>query len=484
VASREGRSARGLPEEVDPLNEGPREGSGGAAAGRRERIAFVTGKLAEPSLRSLLERLAPEAGFEYEVVALNIAVAALMTAEWAARRLELPRGIDRAIFPGFLGGDVEVLRRTLGVSVELGPRDLRDLPRSFGREARDLEDYGAHDIEIIAEVNHVPRMSMAEVLAAARAYRESGADVIDLGCDPGGPFRGIADMVRALRGEGFRVSVDSLDPAEFGPAVKAGAELVLSVNASNLEAARDLGCEVVVIPDRPSSLDGLDRSLEKLSAWGVKHRIDPVLEPIGFGFAASLARYARARELFPEAAMMMGTGNITELTGADSAPINVVLLGFCEEMGIRSVLTTEVIHWARTSVRELDLARRLVHFAVKHGRLPKHVEPGLHLLRDESLRRHGRAEIERLAAEIRDRNFRIFAEDGAIHVISSEVRLEGRDPFELFPRLGVTDASHAFYLGYEMAKAVTALTLGKSYTQDEALRWGFLTREETSHRRE
>lgn len=484
MAPRKGRTARGLPQEVDPLKEDPPEGQSGTGAARRERIAFITGKLAEPSLRSLLERLAPEAGFEYEVVALNIAVAALMTAEWAARRLRLPDRIDRAIFPGFLGGDLEVLRRTLAVPVQLGPRDLRDLPRSFGKEARDLEDYGAHDIEIIAEVNHVPRLSAEEVLAAARAYRESGADVIDLGCDPGGPFRGIADRVRALRDEGFRVSVDTLDPAEFVPAVAAGAELVLSVNASNLEAARDLGCEVVVIPDRPSSLDGLERSMEKLSGWGVKHRIDPVLEPMGFGFAASLARYARARELFPRVEMMMGTGNITELTGADSAPINVILLGFCQELAIRSVLTTEVIHWARTSVRELDLARRLVHFAVKHRRLPKHVEPGLHLLRDEALRRHGKAELERLAAEIRDRNFRIFAEDGTIHVISSEGHLEGRDPFELFPRLGVSDASHAFYLGYEMAKAVTALTLGKSYTQDEALRWGFLTREEPTHRRQ
>jgi hypothetical protein len=42
------------------------------------------------------------------------------------------------------------------------------------------------------------------------------------------------------------------------------------------------------------------------------------------------------------------------------------------------------------------------------------------------------------------------------------------------------DPSHAFYLGYEMAKAVTALTLGKNYTQDQALRWGFLSVPETS----
>ena len=37
------------------------------------------------------------------------------------------------------------------------------------------------------------------------------------------------------------------------------------------------------------------------------------------------------------------------------------------------------------------------------------------------------------------------------------------------------DSSHAFYLGYELAKALTALTLGKNYVQDQALQWGFLT---------
>ena len=44
------------------------------------------------------------------------------------------------------------------------------------------------------------------------------------------------------------------------------------------------------------------------------------------------------------------------------------------------------------------------------------------------------------------------------------------------------DPSHAFYLGYEMGKALTALTLGKQYRQDEALDWGHLTIREISHR--
>jgi len=43
------------------------------------------------------------------------------------------------------------------------------------------------------------------------------------------------------------------------------------------------------------------------------------------------------------------------------------------------------------------------------------------------------------------------------------------------------DPSHAFYLGYEMAKAVTALSLDKDYRQDQALDWGHLTRPEIAH---
>ena len=128
--------------------------------------------------------------------------------------------------------------------------------------------------------------------------------------------------------------------------------------------APDWGVEVVAIPDQPGSLDGLDQTIEFLAERGVPFRIDPILEPIGFGFAASLDRYFEVRRRYPEAAMMMGVGNLTELTDVDSAGVNTVLVGFCQELKIRSVLTTAVINWARSSVRELDLARRLVHHAV------------------------------------------------------------------------------------------------------------------------
>jgi dihydropteroate synthase-like protein len=282
----------------------------------------------------------------------------------------------------------------------------------------------------------------------------------------------------------MRVSVDSYNADEIAPAVKAGAELVLSVNSASLSAARDWGCEVVAVPDVPDGLQGLDHVVERLTNWGIPFRIDPILEPIGFGFAASLDRYCQVRRRYPQAEMMMGVGNLTELTDVDSAGINVLLLGFCQELGIRSVLTTEVINWARSSVRELDLARRLVYHAVKQHVLPKRVEPRLVLLRDDKLREHGEETLQRLARQITDPNFRLFAERGAIHVLNDKMRLQGSDPFELFREMikrEAIDPAHAFYLGYEMAKAVTALTLGKNYTQDQALNWGFLTKSEQPH---
>lgn len=444
-----------------------------------QRIAFITGKLAAPALRETVERLNSEADFEYEVIVLNIAVAALMTTGWVARKLQLPRGVTRVILPGYVSGDLQEVQDRTSANVERGPKDLRAIPELFG--AASDSDYGDFDIEIVAEINHVPQLSASEVLAVATRYRDDGADIIDLGCNPDGNYAQIGERTTLLREAGFRVSVDSLQPREITDAVAAGAELVLSVNGSNIDVAQDLDCEVVVIPDAPSSLDGLEASISKLESWRVPYRIDPVIEPIAFGFAKSLGRYLEVRKRYPNAEILMGVGNLTELTDADSAAINVALLGFCQEISILSVLTTEVVHWAHSCVRELDLARRLVHFALRNGCLPKHLEPRLHLLRDDTLREYGERFFTDLSAEIKDHNFRIFAERERIHVLSAGLHVQGRDPFELFEQLSVKDPSHAFYLGYEMAKAVTALTLGKNYVQDEALKWGFLTREEESH---
>ena len=452
----------------------------------RPQIHFVTGRLAEPALREVLAELAPRTEFEYTLDVLGITVAALMTPDWIAARIRPPEGTTRVLVPGYCEGDLSPIAAAAGVLVERGPRDLRRLPEFFG-QGPPPTDYGAYDIQIIAEINHCPRLSLAEILAEAKSLAADGADLIDVGCDPRGPWSGAGETVRALRDAGHRVSIDSLDPREIEPAVRAGAELVLSVNATNRHAAADWGCEVVVVPDVLEDLGGLEETVTMLAEAGVRLRIDPVLEPIGLGFAASLARYFEFRRRFPDAEMLMGVANLTELTDVDSAGANVLLLALCEELGIRSVLTTQVINWARSSVRECDLARRLVYHAVRHRTLPKHVEPRLVTLRGPEPVRQGAETLDRLAAEIKDSNYRVFAEDERVHLVSAGIHLADADPFVVFEQLLATrprnlDAAHAFYLGYEMAKAATALTLSKDYRQDEALDWGYLTRPDRSHR--
>jgi dihydropteroate synthase-like protein len=282
--------------------------------------------------------------------------------------------------------------------------------------------------------------------------------------------------VKLLRDTGLRVSVDSMNVTEIAAAAKAGAELVLSVNASNRATAVDWGIEVVAVPDSPTDLGGLDDTINTLTKTGVPFRIDPILEPIGFGFASSLGRFLEVRRRYADAAIFMGVGNLTELTDVDSAGVNVVLAGFCEEVGVRSVLTTEVINWCSSCVRELAAARRLVFHAIRERVLPKRLEPDLVMLRDPKVPEMGEEALRELAERITDRNYRLFAERGEVHVINGSMHLRGTDPLELFAEVlrrdEKMDSAHAFYLGYELAKAATALTLGKAYSQDQELRWG------------
>jgi len=444
-------------------------------------VLFVTGKLAEPALRRVVGELAERGGFTFSIAVMPISVAALAPTNWIATHLPTPINVDRAILPGMCRGDLDVLTTAWpGVHIERGPGDLRDLPEFFGAN-RLPDSYGEFDIEILAEINHAPRLSIDDILTLARRYRASGADVIDLGCDPDLVWSDVGVAVRALRNEDFRVSIDTFNVTEAAAGAKAGAELILSVNSSNRAAAADWGCAVVAVPDVVDTLEGLDATVELLMQKGVRFRLDPILSPIGFGFASSLVRYAETRRRYPDFEILMGIGNITELTDVDSAGVNVVLCAYCQDLGIRSVLTTEVINWCRSCVREIDLARRLVKYAVSQRMLPKRVEPNLLMLRDPKIREHGDQALAELAQSIGDRNYRIFAERGLIHVLARDLHLTGDDPFQIFHAMAkqnAIDPAHAFYLGYEMAKALTALTLGKNYTQDQALRWGLATREE------
>ena len=438
-----------------------------------ERLLFVTGKLAAPALHDTLGRA--ELPFDYDVAVMKITVAALMTTDWIAKRLEVPDAVTRIMIPGLCEGDVEVIGERFGIPAEKGPNDLKALPRWFGQEDT-RESYGDRDIRVFAEINHVPRLTRAEIIGIAGYYRAAGADVIDLGLSLGRDWLGEGpDVIAELRADGFELSIDTLDPDEIRMADAAGVGYVLSLNSTNRHLAEELRATPVLIPDTPEDLDSLDATIAHLEDLRKPYLVDPIIEPIASGFAASLGRYLDVRRRHPDAEMFMGIGNLTELTEADTSGVTAVLIGFCQELGIRNVLTTEVINWARGAVQEAVIASQLMHFAIARGTTPKHVDGRLLTVKDAELRPYAEAELQELHAQVTDPNFRIFADADWIYVFNADLFVKGTDFNEIFDQLGVDEATHAFYLGKELMKATIARALRKNYRQESPLDWGYMT---------
>jgi dihydropteroate synthase-like protein len=434
------------------------------------RTLFITGKLAAPSLRATLEKLS----FEYEIAVLPISVAALMDTQFVAKHLANSRGCDRAIIPGLCEGDLKPIADGLGVEVERGPKSLKDIPGFFGNAAS-LTGYGAYRTKIIAEIVDAYELGLEQILEKASYFQASGADIIDLGCPVQGGFPGIGRVVKALKKRGFTVSVDSFNPEDLLNADRAGVDYALSLNSQNIEIARRLRCKVVVIPDFEKGMRSLDRNIARLEAWRVPCIIDPVLNPIGFDFAGSIESFVAVRRKYPQAEMLMGLGNLTELTDADTTGITAVMAGLVAELGINYVLTTEVVSWARGAVRELDIARRLMHYACSKKVLPKHLNDALITVKDPPFETFGEDELRAMKAQIRDRNLRIFADRNYIYVFNNKHFIKDTSIQRIFNRLKVEDASQAFYLGRELQKAQLAMQLGKKYVQESDLRWGYLS---------
>ncbi|MCX7627024.1 MAG: DUF6513 domain-containing protein [Methylophilaceae bacterium] len=435
-----------------------------------ERILFLTGKLAENSLRKVLEGMRPQ--FSYQVMPLGISVAALMTPEFIARRLPEVRDVDRILVPGLCRGDLEPLQAKYGVPVERGPEDLKDIPQHFGYGGK-KPDLSRYVTRIFAEIVEAPNLTIDQIVARAETYRAQGAEVIDLGCLPNTPFPHMEEAIQAIKALGVQVSIDSLDAGDLLRGGRAGADYLLSLTEPTLWIADEVASIPVLIPARPGSLPSLYRAIEAMRERGRSFLADPILDPIPFGFAASIVRYYRLRNRYPEIAIMMGVGNLTELTDADTTGINALLFGIIAELRVDAVLTTSVSPHACNAVAEADAARRMMWAAREDRRLPRGYSDALLGLHDRRPFPYTAAEIAELAMQIKDPNFRIQVSAEGIHVYNRDGLYCDTDPFRLYPSLGVEDdASHAFYLGVELARAQIAWQLKKRYTQDEALKWG------------
>ena len=105
--------------------------------------------------------------------------------------------------------------------------------------------------------------------------------------------------------------------------------------------------------------------------------------------------------------------------------------------------------------------------------LPRDYTAGLLALHERKPFANSPQDIAQLAAAVRDHNYRIEVAEDGIHIFNRDLHLTAREPFALYPQLGVEgDGGHAFYLGAELARAEIAWQLGKRYAQDSGLGWG------------
>jgi dihydropteroate synthase-like protein len=439
-----------------------------------ERILFLTGRLAEKRLEKVLQEIAPTP-FDWSIFNVGVKVAALMTEPILMRRLPRPINADRVVVPGRCRTDLTRLAQEFGVPFQRGPDELKDLPTFLGRTGAAL-DLSRHALRIFAEIVDASQLSLEALLARAEALRVEGADVIDLGCLPDTPFPHLEEAVRELKSMGLDVSVDSADPDELRRGGLAGADYLLSLTERNLAIAEETGARPVLIPAQHGDLPSLYRAAEDAQKRGLSFILDPIIDPIHFGFAESLARYREVRARLPDAEMLMGTGNLTELTDADSVGVTALLLGICSELAIANVLAVHVSPHTRRTIQEHDAARRVMYAAAADYSLPRGYGRALLQVHDQKPFPYTSGEIAESSAQVKDGNYRIETAEDGIHVYNRAGHFVAQEAFALFDKLGVeTDGAHAFYLGAELTKAEIAFQLGKRYAQDEPLDWGCAT---------
>ena len=171
---------------------------------------------------------------------------------------------------------------------------------------------------------------------------------------------------------------------------------------------------------------------------------------------------------------MMGIGNLTELTEADTSGINAVLFGIAAELRRAAVLTTQVSAHARRGRARGRLGA--AHHA--RGALAAACCQGAERPADDGARQASvpptrRRRSPRSRARCATRTSACRCPRRACTSTTATACAWRSDPFALWPQLGLEhDAAHAFYMGVELARAQIAWQLGKRYVQDQPLDWG------------
>jgi dihydropteroate synthase-like protein len=516
------------------------------------KVLLVTGQLA----KEIVSSCAKESAIETETFALKIAVAAFLTPQTIIDGLKGKKlaGFNLILTPGLLRGDTQAITLATGVPAFKGPRYAADLPTVLDmlcevqlsttvpaddllrekltekamqeihkteaqRETLLKKPCNMHvgsvalgkdfPMRVLAEIVDAALMDKETIQSTAKRFVSAGADFIDVGMVAGeSQPKKAAQMVRWVKEVvDVPVSIDTLDAAEIKAAVEAGAEVVLSADAGNIEeiAPYVKNAAVIVIPTNQRQgfipktaterVRFLEETIAKARKLGVKHLIaDLIVEPQDILESFIAFKEFAARN--PTVPLFIGISNVTELFDADSVGLNAILARLSSEVGGSILLATEKSAKAKGTVAEEVAAAKMMFLAKKRGSVPKDLGIDLLILKDKrSFEEPYDAETEKnakIATASEEPAPSVLDSTGAFKIAVDRIEsllvvthfladdttkpvniVKGASAEAVYQKiiqLGlVTRLDHAAYLGMELAKAEVALKTGKGYVQDLAL---------------
>ena len=514
------------------------------------KILLLTGRLAEPLVRSAVN-MCPSS-YEIRVLVMPIDVASLATPQSIASYLKKAQleDYDLVMVSGAIQGSMKLVEEDVGVKVVKGPKHAVDIPmllnvydprklspdipadtilikemRNYARRILEKAEMSIASrphiavdgmlipatpppIRVISEVTEAHLLTEEELIRTVERRLKEGADIIGLGFQAGvaNPEK-VRDFVRLIKREfDSPLILDSIIPSEIIAGVEAGVDMVMSLEAGNIEKVADKIREIpaVVIPYDSRrkffarTVEDKLRLLEMNVKSALKHNIenliaDPVLEPINpsgpAGTFQSLRAYCMFKRKRPEMPLLMGLCNVVELIDADSIGVNALLTMLAAEIGASLVLIVEKSVKTIGSTAEAKIAAQMATIAWEKGTPPKDL--GLHLLMFKDKRRgEAKLNIDNVeiieAAEKKEEypqdplgvfTIRVNHEEERIEVLYSGIKgkilIRGRTASsiynEILKRELLSELSHALYLGVELGKAEEALRTGKGYVQEESL---------------
>jgi dihydropteroate synthase-like protein len=516
------------------------------------KALLVTGQLAQ----DYVIEYAKESTVETQIIALKIAVAAFLTPQTVVEQLKntKPTGFNVILIPGLVRGDTNLISKATGIPTFKGPRYAADLPTilnslcevqlSTTTPADDLlreklQQQALQEIEktekdraellkkpgsmlignlavgkdfpmrVLAEIVDAALMDKETIQQTARRYVAVGADIIDVGMVAGESqpekAKHIVEWVKQV--VDLPVSIDTLDPAEIKAAVQAGAELVLSGDAGNIEEIAPFTSNVAVVVIPTNQLQGyfpkkakdrvkyLEEIIEKAKKLGVNRCIaDLVLEPSDV--LESFIAFKQFAAGNPSVPLFVGVSNVTELMDADSVGVNALLARLSSEVDASILLATEKSCKAKGTVAEEVAAAKMMFLAKKRGSVPKDLGIDLLILKDKRvLEEPYDKKIEQGTKVVNAGDnfvpavldsagmFKISVDQVDNVLIAAHYTLldmtkpinviKGKTADSVYAKileLGlVSRLDHAAYLGSELAKAEISLQTGKEYVQDKKL---------------